>query len=229
MADIPVLGFRKYWSQKLASLKSECHVIANKYTEAASVVQQVYKVLSDIENLARCTLAEVGESSGWASIVNNAEENREKYYKALDEKQLFSILYGMYTVTLNELKDVLKVSAQAGQSGDQNHRGNNGQDFQEVKRRKRHISNNTSQTAKKYTKPVPTFAADKLPPKAVLTRNFFTPLRITDKDIQTIGAENKQLEQEAPRKSGRPPPIMMNSTTKLIQLQSDLKDHVEGK
>jgi hypothetical protein len=35
----------------------------NKCPEAASVVQQVYKVLSDIENLARCTPFKVGESS----------------------------------------------------------------------------------------------------------------------------------------------------------------------
>jgi hypothetical protein len=64
MVDIPVLGFWKYWTQKLASLKSECHAIMNKYPEAASVVQQVCGVLSDIENFARCTPAKVGESSG---------------------------------------------------------------------------------------------------------------------------------------------------------------------
>jgi hypothetical protein len=49
-------------------------------------------------------------------------------------------------------------------------------DFQEVKRCKRHISNNISQTAKKWSKPVQTSTAVKLPPKAVLTCNFFTPL-----------------------------------------------------
>jgi hypothetical protein len=74
MGDIPVLGFRKYWTHKLASLKSECHTIMNKYPKAASVVQQVYKVLIDIENLARCTLPKVGESSEWTSVVNSAEE-----------------------------------------------------------------------------------------------------------------------------------------------------------
>jgi hypothetical protein len=70
MADTPVLGFRKYWRQKLAFLKSECHVITKKYPEAASVVQQVYKVVS-----AGCTPAEVGESSEWTSVVNSVEEN----------------------------------------------------------------------------------------------------------------------------------------------------------
>jgi hypothetical protein len=60
VADVPVSGFWKFWTQKLASLKSECHAVTNQYPEAASVVQQVYKIFSDIENLARCTLAKVG-------------------------------------------------------------------------------------------------------------------------------------------------------------------------
>jgi hypothetical protein len=54
--------------------------------------------------------------------VNSAEENRANFYKDLDGKLLFSVLYGMYTVTLNELKAVLKVGigeicCPEGQSG----------------------------------------------------------------------------------------------------------------
>jgi hypothetical protein len=56
----------------------------------------------------------------------------------------------------------------------------------------------------------------------VLTRNFFIPLRTTE-------AESTLPEQEAPRKPGRLPPIVMTSTTNLIPLQSNLKDHVNGK
>jgi hypothetical protein len=47
-------------------------------------------------------------------------------------------------------------------------------------------------------------------------------------DTETTGAENALLEQEAPRKPGRPPPIMMTYTTNLVRLQSDLKDHAKG-
>jgi hypothetical protein len=54
----------------------------------------------------------VGESSEWTYIVNSVE-NRANVCKALDEKLLFSALYSMYTVTLNKLKAVLKLSAQA--------------------------------------------------------------------------------------------------------------------
>jgi hypothetical protein len=53
----------------------------------------------------------------------------------------------MYVVTLNELKGVLKVSAQAGQSGAVNitsvESTVQSNDFQEIKRHKRHTSNNT--------------------------------------------------------------------------------------
>jgi hypothetical protein len=73
------------------------------------------------------------------------------------------------------------------------------------------------QTAKKSTKPVPKSAAVSLPQKAALTHNFFAPLRTTDMDTETPGAENTLLEQEAPRKLGRLPPIMMTSTTNIIQ------------
>jgi hypothetical protein len=93
------------------------------------------------------------------TVVNSAE-NRVTFCKALDGRPLFGPLYGMYAVTLNELKAVLKVSARTSvESTAQD------DDFQEVKRRRRHISNNTSQTSKKSTKPVPTSAAIKTPPK----------------------------------------------------------------
>jgi hypothetical protein len=100
----------------------------------------------------------------------------------------------MYAVTVNELQAVVKVSAQAGQTGAVNKTSmeSTAQDdeFQKLKRRKRRISNNISQTAKKSTKPVPTSAAAKLPPKAVLIRNFIAPLRTTGMNSETTGTEN---------------------------------------
>jgi hypothetical protein len=48
MADIPELGFRKYWRQELSSLKSECHAIMNKYPEAASIAPD------DFQEVKRC-------------------------------------------------------------------------------------------------------------------------------------------------------------------------------
>jgi hypothetical protein len=52
MADVQVPEFRKYWTQKLASLKSESHAFKNKYPETAFVVHPVHKVLNDTDILA---------------------------------------------------------------------------------------------------------------------------------------------------------------------------------
>jgi hypothetical protein len=57
----------------------------------------------------------------------------------------------------------------------------------------------TQQSAKNLTESVPTSAAVKLPPKAVPIHNYFAPLRTTDMDTETTGAENTLPEQEAPK------------------------------
>jgi hypothetical protein len=54
-----------------------------------------------------------------------------------------------------------------------------------------------------------------MPPKAVVTCNFFAPLRTTDMDTETTEAVKKLPELEAPREPGRPP-LIMSSTTNLI-------------
>jgi hypothetical protein len=111
MVDVPVQGFRKYLTLKLASLNSECHAITDEYLEEASVVQQVYKMLGDIENLSGCTLVKVRESSELTYVENASEENRANFCKVFCGKLLSCALCGMYTVTLTELKATPKVSA----------------------------------------------------------------------------------------------------------------------
>jgi hypothetical protein len=92
MADVTEPGFRKYWRQMPSSLKSQCHDITNKNTEAAPAVKQVYKMLSDTEVRAKCTPAKVQESSEWTTIVRSAEENRANFCKILEGKPNFSAL-----------------------------------------------------------------------------------------------------------------------------------------
>jgi DNA-directed RNA polymerase specialized sigma54-like protein len=100
-------------------------------------------------------------------------------------------------------------------------------DFQEVKRCKRHVSNDTSKMTMKSTKSVLISTTVKQTPTAVPICNFFAPLRTNDMGMETIGTEKTLPEQEAHRKSGRPPAIVTTSTTNLIRLQSDLKEHVK--
>jgi hypothetical protein len=68
----PRTRIKEILETKLSSLNSQCHAIRNKNPEAATVVQQVHKMLSGIEILAECAPAEVEESSLW-HMHSNAE------------------------------------------------------------------------------------------------------------------------------------------------------------
>jgi hypothetical protein len=87
-----------------------------QYPEADAQLKQLLKVLDDIEDVARHIPASVGESEDWAAVVNAAEESGASYCKGLRGKPLFSVLYGTYTVTLQELKAMPKARTLAGQN-----------------------------------------------------------------------------------------------------------------
>jgi hypothetical protein len=104
-------------------------------------------VLRNIGNLARYTPDKVGESSEWTTVVNSAEENTANLCKILNGKPPFSALYGMYTVTLNELEAAVRVSAQIGVGGGVSKTSVEAtaqkDDFREVKTRNRRYSDDT--------------------------------------------------------------------------------------
>jgi hypothetical protein len=86
------------------------------------------------------TPASVGESQEWTSIVSTAEENRGNFCKALSGKTL-------YTVTLNQLKGLLKASiSEENETTGASHQD---ESFQEVRRRTRHNIQKIAETAKK--------------------------------------------------------------------------------
>jgi hypothetical protein len=103
MAGVPVPAYQQLWMDKRSSLKTECKAIVSTHSDAAPSLQQLFKVLCAIEDLA---------SKEWTAIISSAEDNRENYSKALHGKTLFSALYGTYTVTLSDLKNVLTASTQ---------------------------------------------------------------------------------------------------------------------
>jgi hypothetical protein len=111
-------------------------------------------------------------------------------------------------VTLNELKNVLKASGQAGQTKQTD-------DFKEVRNRKQHSTAEAARSPKKAAVPTP---AGQVP-----TKNFFAPLRITQMDTDAPVAESSTEEASAPSKAARPPPVILTSATNLIQLQKKLK------
>jgi hypothetical protein len=56
---------------------------------------------------------------------------------------------------------------------------------------------------------------------------LFRPLRATDVYIDSSGTEVTSNEEEVPGKTGRPPPIILPSTTNLLQLQKQLQSVVK--
>jgi hypothetical protein len=210
---------------KLSALKSEYQTLVQQYPKADAQLKQLLQVVGDIEDVARHIPAFVGESVESSAIVNAAEENGVSSCKGLRGKTLFTALYGTYTVTLQELKAVIKARTPADQTNIPKTTGqqtNEEDDFQEVWRQKRRATNKTTRTSKKATVQTKTLTALNIPPpKEVVTRNFFTPLKAADMDTDASGTEANSNEETVPGKTGRPPPIILTSTTNLIQLQKN--------
>jgi hypothetical protein len=110
MAVSPLPGYQAFWAHKQKTLKSEFQQLTGKYPDAETQLRQLFKVLRDIEDVAGLAPAKVGQREQWEVILNSAEENRVSYCRALAGKTLYSALYGTYTVTLKELKDLVKAS-----------------------------------------------------------------------------------------------------------------------
>jgi hypothetical protein len=157
MADAPVLGYQAFWVERPASLQSEYHVLIKQYPDADPQYKLLYKTFCNIEDVAGCTPIAVGESAQWTAIVNTAEDNRDSYCKALSGKILFSVLYGIYTVALNELKSLLKASNSAGGTATANESLKPTQEdgFKEVRRRQRRSTNEAAPTSKKQAAETP--------------------------------------------------------------------------
>jgi hypothetical protein len=55
------------------------------------------------------------------------------------------------------------------------------------------------------------------------TKNFFGPLQTRNMDTDAHGTESSTAEEAVPGRAGGLPPIVLASTTNLIQLQKQLK------
>jgi hypothetical protein len=115
MAGVPVPAYQQFWADKRASLEKEFQTTGKTYPDTVACMQHLLKLLRDLQSLAGCTPRPVGESEEWAAIIRAAEDNLESYSMTLQGKTLYSALYGSYTVTLNDLKHILKSSGLARQ------------------------------------------------------------------------------------------------------------------
>jgi hypothetical protein len=154
MAEVPVARYQTFWTKIFSAPKSEYQILVQQYPEADAQLKQLLQVPDDIEDVGRHILSSAGESAEWADTVNAAEENGASYCKGLHGKPFFSFLYGTYTVTLQELKAVIKARTLADRTnipktiGQQTNKENY---FQEVRRQKRRATDENTGTSKKAT------------------------------------------------------------------------------
>jgi len=230
MAGVPVSEFEKHWQHECQCLKEEYKDIIKLHPDAADTIEQVYKVLGDIVALAGCTPASVGESEAWSHIVKATKVDRTEFCRVLSGKQLFSALYGMYSVALNDLKKVLQTSAKRmlPQQRKPNTEQSQEDGFQEQKRRKRR--NSAKEEDKKGTDSQAVAPYQRV--LQVPTRNFFAPLRADKMETANepnVEDQSGQQDQQAPtNKAGRPPPIVLTSKINLIAVQKEIKLIVTG-
>jgi hypothetical protein len=101
MTDVTLLRYQKFWKEKRTTLKAEHQSLVAKYPNAEAQLKQLFRILCDIEVVACHTLASVGESLDWTSIINTAEDNRASYCKTLTGNPF--LLFYMAHILLHSL------------------------------------------------------------------------------------------------------------------------------
>jgi hypothetical protein len=212
--------YEEFWKNEYESLRCESKDLITESPEARDVIQRVMKTLSDIVSLASCTPKKVGHSNEWAQIANTAQEDRANLCQTLKGKRLFSALYGVYCLTLANLKAVIQNSVgrtTASPSSNTTEKpstqpsADDTEGFQERKRKKR------------------TSTGEKLSPKTQPatsrpTRNFFAPLNSQSMDT----GDREEEETTKSKGTGRPPPIIVTSNINLIKTQKELDTQLLG-
>lgn len=61
MVNVPAPDFQKFWSNQIASLRSEYKDAIQQHPDSGGVLERVQVVLTDIARLARCTPVSVGK------------------------------------------------------------------------------------------------------------------------------------------------------------------------
>lgn len=73
-------------------------------------------MLCDVEDLSGYTSGPVRDRDEWVITISTANDSRENYWKILKRMTLFNASYGANTVTLNEIKAILKAGNRRGQT-----------------------------------------------------------------------------------------------------------------
>jgi hypothetical protein len=158
-----------------------------------------------------------GNGRVWKELVTKAEAERTVLCKHLDGKALFTAILRLYVAIHRETRESLLREEKETP-----------EEFREQRRRKR---NPLEEQAKK-SKPTPGPKDPRIQSYVevqVPKRNIFAPLRTSGMDVVEETTDKPDTEQQpSTSKTGRPPPIVLTSTTNLMQLQRQVKNIVTG-
>jgi len=166
-------------------------------------------------------------------VVGRARADRLSMCRLLEGKSVVNSLYGVYTMTMAELKALLQQGA-AKKASPAVLKDPDPCQFREQRRRMR-LSSSDAERARSAKKPGSPPAAERdtsVAHPAVPTRKFFIPFRALEVDT-TAGdrAESEphtQPQQAAPVGTGRPSPIILTSSINLLKFQGDLATIAKG-
>jgi hypothetical protein len=85
MADMPVPGYQAIWMDMCKNLKSSTsNYVIGEFPDADAQLKPLFKVIRDIEEMARYTPASVGESGQCSSIGSTTKDVRQNFCKILN-------------------------------------------------------------------------------------------------------------------------------------------------
>jgi hypothetical protein len=222
----------KRWAEILASFQSKLNNLIEKHPNCVEDIKLLHPGLITIGQLIHSSPHVNGNGVEWKRIITTTEEDRAVLCKHLEGKTLFSGMLHWYATTHRDLRNSLKQAEEEPSGETKADPGQNNQEFWEQKRRKRTPTGEKEENATKSDTATPPQEPRTQPQGEVATTNYFAPLRTSEMDVELPVAEgstqkpDRGLQQESASKSGRPPPIVLTSTTNLIHLQRKVKGFV---
>jgi hypothetical protein len=199
------------WKEIVASFERNHEALTTNNPACQEEIELLGNGLRTIGQLIHTSPSINGNGAVWNKLIAKSEAERTVLCKHLDGKALFTAMLRLYATIHREMRESLLLEQKEP-----------AEEFREQRRRKR----NPSEEQKKKPKPSPSPRDPRIKSQGqVLTKNFFAPLRTPGMDVEET---TKPEEQQPSNKSGRPPPIVLTSTTNLMQLQRKVKDIVTG-
>jgi hypothetical protein len=189
----------KRWAEILPSFERNLGDLASKHPTCIEDIKLIQAGLITVGQLINDSPRGNGNGTAWKEITTRAEAERAVLCKHLEGKALFAAILRLYATTHKELcGSLLPVQEQEEPN----------EEFREQRRRKRNPSDEQPAVLKKTAGSIPVKTSPtsvSSPPKVVVTRTFFAPLRAAEMETDPSTTENPPREEAAVVKAGRPP------------------------